>query len=269
MKSIYKWLITLFLIVILIVMIFPMLYMLLLSFQKPGTFAVSLNDFSLTLKNYATVFKSNNFGRYFFNSTLIAVLTTLGNMLLCAMIGYGLSRGPRKITWPLFMLAVAMLMIPAHVLILPIFQMMIKLRWFDTYWALIVPWLVSPFAIFLMKQYIDGLPTDLEDAARVDGASDWTIFIKVILPLSKPALATLTIFAFMGSWKDFLWPLIVTNRVDMRTVEVGIASFSNLYTTDWPHQMAAAVVVMLPIIIVFMFAQKYFVKGITMTGIKG
>ena len=96
-----------------------------------------------------------------------------------------------------------------------------------------------------------------------------TIFLRVILPLSKPALATLGIFAFMGSWKDFLWPLIVTNRVDMRTVEVGIANFSNLYTTDWPHQMAAAVVVMLPVVIVFIAAQKYFVKGITMTGLKG
>jgi multiple sugar transport system permease protein len=113
------------------------------------------------------------------------------------------------------------------------------------------------------------IPRDLEDAARIDGASEWTVFARVVLPLSKPALATLAVFAFMGSWKDFLWPLIVTNRTEMRTVEVGIASFSTMYATDWPHQMAAAVVVLAPVVIVFVLAQKYFVRGITMSGIKG
>ena len=268
MKTIYKWLITLFLIVILVVMIFPMLYMILLSFQKPGTFAVSLSDFSLTIKNYTTVFKSNNFGRYFFNSTLIAVLTTLGNMLLCAMIGYGLSRGPRKITWLLFILAVAMLMIPAHVLILPIFQMMIKLRWFDTYWALIVPWLVSPFAIFLMKQYIDGLPTDLEDAARVDGASETAIFFKIILPLCKPALAVVGIQIFLTTWNSFLFPKILTNSNEMYTLPVGLALMQDPRSSDWPVTMAGSVIAALPVIIFFLIFQKRITEGITAGALK-
>ena len=161
------------------------------------------------------------------------------------------------------------MMIPAIVTIIPAFLLINTFGWMNTYWALFTPTLSSVWGIFLLRQFFLTIPRDLEDAARIDGASEMTIFLRVILPLSKPALATLGIFAFMGSWKDFLWPLIVTNRVDMRTVEVGIANFSNLYTTDWPHQMAAAVVVMLPVIIVFLAAQKYFVKGITMTGLKG
>jgi multiple sugar transport system permease protein len=127
----------------------------------------------------------------------------------------------------------------------------------------------SVWGIFLLRQFFQTIPRDLEDAARIDGASEFTIFWHIILPLSRPALATLAIFAFMGSWKDFLWPLIVTNRTDMRTVEIGIANFSTMYQTDWPHQMAAAVVVMLPIVVVFFIAQKYFVRGITLTGMKG
>jgi multiple sugar transport system permease protein len=197
MHSVSRWLIAAVLVIILFIMVFPMLYMAVLSLQKSGSFSVSLRDLSVTFKNYSTVFKTNNFGRYFLNSGIVAVVVTAANMLLCAMVGYGLSRGARKVTWPLFLTSVAMLMIPIHVLILPIFQMMLKFGWFDTYAALIVPWLVSPLGIFLMKQYIDGLPSDLEDAARVDGAGELTIFFRVVLPLCKPALAVLAVQIFL------------------------------------------------------------------------
>ena len=155
------------------------------------------------------------------------------------------------------------------VLSIPSFLIITTFGWVNTYWALFTPTLSSVWGIFLLRQFFLTIPRELEDAARVDGASDLVIFFRVILPLSRPALATLAIFTFMASWKDFLWPLIVTNRVDMRTVEVGISNFNSLYSTDWPHQMAAAVVVMLPIIIVFLLAQKHFVRGITLTGLKG
>jgi multiple sugar transport system permease protein len=121
----------------------------------------------------------------------------------------------------------------------------------------------------LLRQFFLTIPRDYEDVARLNGASDFAIFYKIILPLSKPALATLAIFAFMNSWKDFLWPLIVTNRNDMRTVETGIAMFHSLHAVNWPYQMAAAMVVMLPIMVIFFLAQRYFIKGITMTGLKG
>jgi multiple sugar transport system permease protein len=185
------------------------------------------------------------------------------------MAAYAFARMQFRWRDKLFGLYLATMMIPAIVTIIPAFLIINIFGWMNTYWALFTPTLSSVWGIFLLRQFFQTIPRDLEDAARVDGASDFRIFWKVILPLSKPALATLAIFAFMGSWKDFLWPLIVTTRTDMRTLELGIAGFNTMYTTDWPHQMAAAVVVMLPIVIVFFVAQKYFVRGITLTGMKG
>jgi multiple sugar transport system permease protein len=219
--------------------------------------------------NFREAMTLQPFGRFFLNSLIVAAVSVLGQLTFCSMAAYAFARIQFRGRDTLFALYLGTMMIPAIVTIIPAFLIIATFGWMNTYWALFTPTVSSVWGIFLLRQFFLTIPKELEDAARVDGASEFTIFLKVILPLSKPALATLAIFAFMGSWKDFLWPLIVTNRVDMRTVEVGIASFSNLYTTDWPHQMAAAVVVMLPIVIVFMFAQKYFVKGITMTGLKG
>jgi multiple sugar transport system permease protein len=253
-------------------MLVPFLWMLSTSlmdelevYQFPPKFIPSIWKW----QNFAEAMTLQPFGRFFLNSIIVAVASVIGQITFCSMAAYAFARLPFRGRETIFALYLGTMMIPAIVTIIPAFLIITTFGWMNTYWALFTPTLSSVWGIFLLRQFFLTIPKELEDAARVDGASEFTIFLKVILPLSKPALATLAIFAFMGSWKDFLWPLIVTNRVDMRTVEVGIASFSNLYTTDWPHQMAAAVVVMLPIIIVFMFAQKYFVKGITMTGIKG
>lgn len=268
MSVVSRWIITLFLLAILFIMIFPMLYMFILSFQAPGTFSVNLNNLSMTLKNYSVVVKSNNFGRYFFNSTIVAIAVTLGNMLFCAMIGYGLSRGPRRISWILFILAVATLMIPAHILILPMFKMMLNFGWFDTYWALIIPWLVTPLGIFLMKQYIDGLPGDLEDAARVDGAGETAIFFKIVLPLCTPALAVLAIQTFLTTWNSFLFPKILTNSNEMYTLPVGLALMQDPRSSDWPVTMAGSVIASLPVIIFFLIFQKRITEGITAGALK-
>jgi len=226
----------------------------------PSTFRWSNFSEALTLQPFA---------RFFLNTAIVAIASVVGQLLFCSMAGYAFARLHFTGRDKLFALYLATMMIPAIVTIIPAFLIITKFGWMNTYWALFTPTLSSIWGIFLLRQFFQTIPRDLEDAARVDGASELTIFFRIILPLSKPALATLAIFAFMGSWKDFLWPLIVTNRSDMRTVEIGIANFSNLYQTDWPHQMAAAVVVMLPIIIVFFLAQKYFVRGITLTGMKG
>jgi multiple sugar transport system permease protein len=263
-----KWLVTLSLAAVLAIMVFPMLYMIALSFQAPGSFTINWGRITWTIQNYATVFKSNNFGRYFFNSTVVALAVTLGNMLLCAMAGYGLSRGPRKIAWPIFISAVAMLMIPQHVLILPIFQMMLGLRWFDTFWALIVPWLVSPIGIFLVKQYIDGLPADLEDAARVDGAGEFSIFFRVVLPLCAPALAVLGIQTFLTTWNSFVFPKILINSADMYTLPVGLALMQDPRSSDWPVTMAGSTIAALPVIIVFLIFQRRITEGITAGALK-
>jgi multiple sugar transport system permease protein len=268
MNMFLRWTVSVFCFVVLLIMVFPMLYMIALSFQQPGTFAISLKKLGFTLQNYATVFRVNNFGWYFFNSTIVALITTAGNMLFCGMVGYGLSRGASKITRPIFISAVAMMMIPAHVLILPIFQMMLKFGWFDTYYALIVPSLITPLGIFLMKQYIDGLPRDLEDAARVDGAGELTIFFKVILPLCKPAMAVLAVQIFLTTWNAFLFPKILTNSNQMYTLPVGLALMQDPRSSEWPVTMAGSVIASMPVIIFFLIFQKRITEGITAGALK-
>jgi multiple sugar transport system permease protein len=253
-------------------MLIPFLWMLSTSlmselevYQFPPRFVPS----ALKWSNYGEAMTLQPFGRFFVNSLIVAAASVIGQLVFCSMAAYAFARLRFRWRDRIFALYLSTMMIPAMVTIIPSFLLINTFGWMNTYWALFTPTVSSVWGIFLLRQFFLTIPRELEDAARIDGATELTIFLRVILPLSKPAMATLAIFAFMGSWKDFLWPLIVTNRIDMRTVEVGIASFSNLYTTDWPHQMAAAVVVMLPIVIVFIAAQKYFVKGITMTGLKG
>jgi multiple sugar transport system permease protein len=260
------------LVLIAVSMLIPFLWMLSTSlmgefevYQFPPRFIPSTFRWS----NFAEAMTLQPFGRFFLNTMIVAGASVLGQLAFCSMAAYAFAR--LRFPWrdKAFALYLGTMMIPAIVTIIPAFLLIDTFGWMNTYWALFTPTISSAWGIFLLRQFFLTIPRDLEDAARVDGASEFTIFIRVVIPLSKPALATLAIFAFMGSWKDFLWPLIVTNRTDMRTLEVGIANFSNLYATDWPHQMAAAVVVMIPVVIVFLAAQRYFVKGITMTGLKG
>jgi len=253
-------------------MLIPFLWMISTSlmnelevYQFPPKFIPSIVRWS----NYTEAMTLQPFGRFFFNSIVVAGASVIGQLLFCSMAAYAFARLRFPGRDRLFALYLGTMMIPAIVTIIPAFLIITTFGWINTYWALLTPSLSSVWGIFLLRQFFLTIPRELEDAARVDGASDLVIFFRVILPLSRPALATLAIFTFMGSWKDFLWPLIVTNRVDMRTVEVGISNFNSLYSTDWPHQMAAAVVVMLPVIIVFLLAQKHFVRGITLTGLKG
>ncbi|MEK9135695.1 MAG: carbohydrate ABC transporter permease [Bacteroidota bacterium] len=253
-------------------MLVPFLWMLSTSlmgelevYQFPPKFVPS----ELRWSNFAEAMTLQPFWRFFLNTAVVAGASVIGQLLFCSMAAYAFARMQFRWRDKLFGIYLATMMIPAIITIIPAFLIINIFGWVNTYWALFSPTLSSVWGIFLLRQFFQTIPKDLEDAARVDGASDFTIFWRVVLPLSKPALATLAIFAFMGSWKDFLWPLIVTNRTDMRTVEVGIAGFNSMYVTDWPHQMAAAVVVMLPIVVVFFIAQKYFVRGIILTGMKG
>jgi len=219
--------------------------------------------------NFTEAMTLQPFGRYFLNTAIVSLTVVCGQLIFCSMAAYAFAR--IKFRWhdKIFAIYLSTMMIPAIVTIIPAFLIINSFGCMNTYWALFTPTLSSVWGIFLLRQFFLTIPKDLEDAARIDGASEMRIFWTIIMPLSKPALATLAIFSFMTSWKDFLWPLIVTNVTEMRTVEVGISNFSNLYSTDWPHQMAAAVIVLMPIIIVFFLAQRYFVRGITFSGQKG
>jgi multiple sugar transport system permease protein len=234
-------------------------------------------------RNFPEALGRGNFDRYFFNSLIYAVASTLFNLLFASMAGYAFARLRFPGREVLFYAILATIMIPGQVRLIPTFVIMKHMPlaggndllgqggtgWIDTYAGLILPDAVTPFGIFLMRQFLQSIPTDLEDAARVDGANSWMIYTRIILPLSGPALATLAILTFEASWNDFTWPLIITSSDAMRTIQVGLQTFQDQNSTEWALLMAATVVSVAPLIILFMVAQRYFVRSLAMTGLKG
>jgi multiple sugar transport system permease protein len=222
-----------------------------------------------TWSNYPHALTAAPFARFFLNSAVMSLFMVTGHLFTAATAGYAFARlrfpGRDKV----FILFLANLMVPVIVLLIPRFLLINAIGWVDTYMGLIITELVSVWGIFLMRQYFLSIPRDLEDAARIDGANEWQVFWNVALPLAKPALATVALFSFVETWKSFLWPLIVTRSMAMRPVEVGIAAFHGLYYSNWPYQMAAAVVAVVPILLLFLFTQRYFVRGIQLAGLKG
>jgi multiple sugar transport system permease protein len=219
--------------------------------------------------NYPNALTAAPFGRFFLNSAVMSAFIVTGHLFTASTAGYAFARLRFPGRDKAFMIFLANLMVPIIVLLIPRFLLVGALGWVDTYAGLIVTELVGVWGIFLMRQYFLSIPRDLEDAARIDGASEWQVFWKVALPLAKPALATVALFSFVETWKSFLWPLIVTRSMGMRPVEVGIAQFHGLYFTNWPYQMAAAVTAVIPILVLFLFTQRYFVRGIQLAGLKG
>lgn len=219
--------------------------------------------------NYAQALSLVPFLRFMLNSLVMTGATVLLQLAICSTAAYAFARlrfpGRRR----LFGLYLATLMVPPVVTLIPAFLLIVDLGWRDTYAALIAPYASSVWGIFLLRQFFAGLPRELEDAARIDGAGELTIFLRIILPLSKPALATLAVFAATSTWQQFLWPLIVTDRMDMRPVSVGISLFASLHERQPHFQMAAAVMAVVPVLVLFVMAQKYLVRGISMTGMKG
>ncbi len=218
--------------------------------------------------NYPKAFASFPFARYLLNTSIVTVSRVLGTLLTASMGAYAFARlrFPGRDT--MFLLYLGTLMVPFHIVMIPLFVIMRKLGWIDHYAALIVPGIFTAFGTFLLRQFFLTIPESLEEAAYIDGANPWQIFTRVILPISKPALATLSVLTFIGSWNDFLWPLIVLNRSEMLTLTIGLVSFKGLYFTQWNLLMAAAVIVLTPTVIIYLLAQRYVVEGITMTGMK-
>ena len=218
--------------------------------------------------NYPDALTAQPFARYFLNSLVFAVAVVAGQVATATAAGYAFAR----IDFPgrdrVFMLFLSTMMVPVVIVLIPRFLLIDALGWIDSYQGLISTELVSVWGIFLMRQYFRTLPRELEDAARVDGAGAFRIFRSVALPLAKPAVATLALFAFIDAWKNLLWPLLVTRSMEMRVVEVGIAAFHSTYEINWPYQMAAGVVAVLPIALLFLFTQRYFVRGIQLEGIR-
>lgn len=207
--------------------------------------------------------------RFFINSVVVAAAVVVGQLLVCSLAAYGLSRIPFRGREAVFILFLASMMFAGTVTQIPVYLIVREFGWLNTYAALIIPGLSSSFNVFLLRQFFIQIPRELDEAAKLDGAGDLAIWWRVIMPLGRPALATCAAFSFFAAWTDFFWPLLSTNSIEMRTLEVGLSVFKNSYgATNWPMQMAAAVVVMLPLVAVFLLVQGQFMKGITLGGLK-
>jgi multiple sugar transport system permease protein len=209
------------------------------------------------------------FLRYLANTFLVASLATVGTLLTGSLAAYAFGRLRFAGRGALFWLFLLSMMIPSQVTLIPLYVLTAKAGLMDTLAALVLPSLSSAYGVFLLRQFFSTLPRDLEDAARLDGASEAVIWWRIVLPLSRPALATLGVFTFLGVWTDFLWPLLVISSPEKRTLEVGLALFRDVYTREWPIQMAAALLTLLPLVAVFLLTRRFFTRGIAFTGIKG
>lgn len=223
----------------------------------------------LTLQNYSSILQNFPFGRWLLNSILVAFIVTVGNLIVNTLAGYAFARLRFPLRGILFYVFLAIMMIPGQVLLVPIYILLAHWGWIDTYQGLTVPFLMSPFMIFLSRQFFLGIPKDLEEAARIDGLSEWGIFLRIALPLSRPLLAAQTIFTFQGNWNSFLWPVLLATSPDMYTLPVGLNSFYGQYNAYWNSVMAGVILLTLPIVLVFLIFQRQFVQGIATTGLKG
>lgn len=250
----------------------PFVWMVLTSFKGIGeifTYPPTWWPEEFTLQNYRDAFSAAPFGRYYFNSLFVAVLVTLGQLVTCSLAAYAFARMKFWGRDVLFYIFLGTMMVPFHVTMIPGFMILHWFGWIDTYAALIAPGLASAFGTFLLRQFFLTIPRELEEAAFIDGCTRFGVLWRIIVPLAKPALATLAIFTFMTVFNDFLWALIVINSEEMYTVQLGLAIFRDRYGTEWGSLMAGSVVATLPILLVFFFAQKYFIQGITLSGMKG
>lgn len=265
-----------------IVMVGPLLWMVLTSFKTPadaaaffetpralGAVLQSLWPDPFTWENYETVFQERPMLRYFLNSFIYTGLRMLPSLFFCSLAGFVFAKMEFRWRDVLFWGIVATMMVPFQVKMLTLYEMMVDFGWINTYWAVVSIRLVEPFGIFLFRQTIIGIPDDLLDAARIDGCGPLRTYFSVVLPLIKPTLAAYSIFLFMWTWNDFLWPLIVINSEMLKPLEVGILSFSDINNPNYVVMMAASTVAVMPVIAFFLMMQRQFIRGVTMTGLKG
>ncbi len=252
-------------------MIFPIVWMLLFSFKLyPESYSniIELISSKFVLTNYIEALESDAFARYFINSVLVATIVTAGNVLFCLFSGYALARRDIIGKPILFGTILGVLIIPPHVIMIPLYRLMVEFGWINSYLSLIVPWLVTPFGVFLVRQYILTLPEDIENASRIDGAGEWFILFRVVMPLCKPILTVLAIYIFLSNWNSFLFPYLFTNEEAFRTLPVGLTFYLGKQSIDWGHLMAGASISALPILVLFLIFQRQIIKGLTAGALK-
>jgi multiple sugar transport system permease protein len=266
--SVLKWV---YLGVGLVVALVPFIWMISGSFRSESDLfgnPASLFPTSVTLHGYEGVWQQLPFLRLLFNSLLFTCVTTVLTLLLDSMCAYALARMHFVGRNVAFVLVIATLMIPFQVTLIPVFEELFHFGWLNTYQGLIIPRATSAFGIFLFRQFFIDIPPELDEAARIDGAGHWRIYCQVILPLAKPAIATVAVLNGMALWNDLLWPLVVSTSTDMQTLPAGLTLFGGQHVTDHAVLLAGATISLIPIAIAFFFAQKYFVEGVATTGLK-
>jgi multiple sugar transport system permease protein len=268
-----RWLIALLVACGALTVFFPFFWMAVTSLKTPPEIIrVPLQvapDNWLNLANYREVFHRESFIRYLFNTALVASIAALSSLVVSALAGYGFAKFHFPGRDAFFLAIVGILMVPFQSVVVPLYLWVNRFGLLDTYLGIVAPDLVSVFGVFLMRQAIEMIPNDYMDAARIDGCSELGIFFKVILPSVKPAIATLLIIKFMWNWNEFFWPLVVINSPSMRVVTIGLMSFTNIYFIEYNLLTAAAVISILPILLIFLFLQRWVVQAVVMSGLKG
>ena len=254
-------------------MLYPFFAMLNLSFANNADFFASQNNFlnlNFTFENYKNLFNDIPIFRYFVNSLFVAVAAALGQIIISTMAGYAFARMNFKFRDVLFLIILITMMIPPQVNIIPLFFMMRELHLINSYWALILPSIFGGFGVFLMRQYFLTFPKELEDASKIDGCNYLQTFFRVVMPLAVPMLVTLGIFTFVSTWNRFMWPLIVTNTDNMRTLPVGLAFYKGSFRelTQWGELLACATICTIPVVGLFIAGKKYFINDILLGGVK-
>ncbi|MDT9184716.1 carbohydrate ABC transporter permease [Limnospira sp. PMC 289.06] len=261
------------LIAIAIAMLFPLFWLVGTAFKSPteNIFQVPPQFIPRepTFGNFVRVWQTNPFGRYLFNSTLVAVLTVGLNLLFCSLAAYPLARLNFWGRDFLLSAIVSTIMIPFQIVMIPLYILAVQLGLRNTYLGIIFPSLASAFGIFLLRQAFMGVPKELEEAARIDGCSELGIWWHIMIPSVRPALMTLAIFVFIGSWSDFLWPLIVVDRPEYYTIPLGVANLAGTFSLDWRIVAAGSVISIAPVLLLFLIVQRYIVPTDTATGVKG
>ena len=256
-----------------VVMVTPFVWMILTSL-KPAT---ELVEFAFlpkqpTLANYGEVLSTNNFGRWYFNSILIAAISTASVAFFDTLVGYTLNKFDFPGKQIIFIGILATLMVPTEMLIIPWFNMSVQAGWNQgpaQYWGIVFPGVITAVGIFLMRQFFDGVPNELLDAARIDGMHEFGIFRRIAVPLVKPAIAALCIFNFIGNWNAYLWPLIIASTREFYTLPVGLSFFRGETSTQWEMIMTGASLATVPLLLIFLIFQRQIIKGIALTGLKG
>ncbi|MGI8384077.1 carbohydrate ABC transporter permease [Robertmurraya sp. P23] len=273
--SLLVWVANISFIIISFIALFPILNLLISSFRPSSEImrngiSLTFDPSKLSLTNYTFIItEAGNYWTWYINSLSISAITIILSLLFSSMVGYALALYDFKGRNLIFGFVLFILMVPFEILMLPLFQLMISMNLINTYTAVILPAVVAPVAVFFFRQYAIGLPKELMDAARIDGATEYGIFFRIMLPLMAPSMAAMAILQGLGSWNNFLWPLIVLRSNDMFTLPIGLATLLTPYGNNYDILIAGSVMTIVPIIILFILFQRYFVAGLTVGGVKG